>query len=867
MLLIPAVPRAAMLVALLAPVAGADSPAPAAGRLGTDVVPVSQDVRLVVDARKPDYTGSVRVELDVRRPAATFSLHAEEMDIRRLALTGPGGPAEVTHAASGKARLDVTAKAPLAPGRYTLEIDFANEYDTRATGLYKVKAAGDDYLFTQFEADEARQAFPCWDEPSFKIPYRMTVVVPAEHVAVSNTPIVTDTVKDGQRTVEFARTRPLPSYLLALATGPLEFVPIPGLSIPGRVVTVKGASHLAGEAVRTTPPVLAALERYFGRPYPYEKLDLIAVPEFWPGAMENPGAITFRDSILLLDSRAASAAQRRSLVAINAHELAHMWFGDLVTMAWWDDLWLNESFASWMGDKVTAEAFPEFRIELDAVQGVQRAMVTDARLSTRAIRQPVTVLDNLLQAADELAYQKGQAVLGMVEAWVGPAVFRKGVLDYLAAHEWKNATAADLWGALSKAAGKDVGGMLATFLDQPGIPFVTVEPTQGARVRISQRRFANHGVTAPATSWQIPVRLKYDVGGRIMTRTVLLAGPTQEVELETPVRWVHPNADEGGYYRWSVPAPVLQALADGGEKAMSARERVGFIGNASALLDAGALRGDAYLRLLKPFANDPEPDVVTSLIASLGKVKNAFVTPEVEPAWSGYVRQVLRPALDRFGKDRRAGEPESVSLLRPQLLLWMGREGADPEVLEHAGTVARAYMADPASADPSIAGVALQLHALKGDRALFDEYRRRVEAATVPADRARYLGALGYFREPAIVEDALRYTLEGKLRPQEMFTIPTGMGTAVGSEARAYRFFTENYGVIQQKLPPMFLAFMPRIASGCNEERVVAARTFFADPTRAVAGMEKEMVQVAELVKDCASLRAREGAAVAAYLR
>ena len=859
------IPAFAATVALLA--ATPATPAAPAVRLGTDVVPVTQAVHLVVDARKPDYTGSVRIELDVRRSARRFALHAEEMDIRRLVLTGPGGPIEVTREGGGRGRLDLIPAAPLVPGRHTLEIDFANEYDTRATGLYKVTAAGDDYLFTQFEADEARQAFPCWDEPSFKIPYQVTVVVPEAHVAVSNTPIETDTVKEGQRTVVFARTRPLPSYLLALATGPLEFVPIPGMSIPGRVVTVKGGSALAGEAVRTTPPVLAALERYFGRSYPYEKLDLIAVPEFWPGAMENPGAITFRDSILLLDARGASTAQRRTLVSINAHELAHMWFGDLVTMAWWDDLWLNESFASWMADKVTAETFPEFRVAVDAVQDVQGAMNTDARLSTRAIRQPVTVLDNLLQAADELAYKKGQAVLGMVEAWVGPAAFRKGVLDYLAAHEWRNATASDLWGALSKAAGKDVGGMLATFLDQPGIPIVSVDEVEGKRVRLSQRRFANHGVTAPATSWQIPIRLKYETSGRMKEQTVLLTRGTQDVVLEGPVRWVHPNVDEIGYYRWSVPPAVLQALADGGERTMSARERVGFIGNASALLDAGALRGDAYLRLLKPFASDPEPDVVSAVIASLGKVKNAFVTAEVAPAFAGYVRALLQPALDRFGMERRQGEPETVSLLRPQLLQWMGREGADPAVLAHASALGRAYLADSASVDPSVAGVVLQLSALGGDRALFDEYRRRAEAATTPAERNRYLGALGYFRDPVLVEEALRYTLEGRLRPQELFTIPSGVGTSVAADGRTYRFFTENFDVIQKKMPPMYMAFMPRVAAGCAEERVAAARTFFADPKRAAPGMEKEMAKVAEMVKDCAALRAREGAAVTAYLR
>jgi alanyl aminopeptidase len=867
-LVIAALRRARALFFLLAvpATAGPSSPPATGHRLGTDVVPVFEAVRLTADARKPDYTGSVRIELDVRKPVSAFALYARDIEISSVSLTGPAGAVEVRHGTGDRGRLDVTTAAPLRLGRHVLEIDFANEFDTQATGLYKVVADGESYLFTQFEADDARQAFPCWDEPAFKIPYELTVVVPEAHVAVSNTPPVSDTVKEGQRTVVFGRTKPLPSYLLALATGPLEFVPIPGLSVPGRVVTVKGASGLAGEAVRTTPPVLAALERYFGRPYPYEKLDLIAVPEFWPGAMENAGAVTFRDTVLLLDARGASAEQRRLLVEINAHELAHMWFGDLVTMDWWDDLWLNESFASWMGDKAATEAFPEFRTSVASVEGMQFAMTTDARLTARAIRQPVTSLDNLLQSADELAYQKGQAVLSMAESWIGPDVFRKGILDYLAAHEWRNAVAADLWSALSKAAGKDVSGMLATFLDQPGVPLVTVESIDGNRVRLSQRRFANQGVTMPPSTWQIPVGLKYETGGAVRTRVVLLSGPTETVTLEGPPAWVHPNADERGYYRWSVPAAARRALADGGERIMGVRERVGFIGNASALLDAGALGGDEYLDLLVPFTRAPEPEVVSGVLDALGNIKRVFVTPQLEGTFAGYVRRLIGPALERIGMERREAESESVSLLRPRLLLWLGRDGRDPAVLAHAGRLAAAYLADPASVDPSVVEVTLQLRALSGDRALFDEFKRRLEAATVPADRERFLSALGYFRAPDLVDEALRYAAAGPLRPQEMFEIPEGVRTAVAQEGRPYRFVTENYDAIRAKLPPMYLVFMPRLAGGCSEERVKSASAFFTEPSHTAPGIEKEIAKVAEAVKDCAALRSREGGAVAAYL-
>jgi alanyl aminopeptidase len=858
--------RAALAAALLA-AAPAVAEAPASPRLGTDVVPVFQSIRLDADARKADYTGSVRIELDVRRPAPMFALHALEMALKRVTLSGPAGEVPATHSGGPLGRLEIRPAAPLAPGRYVLEIDFANEYDTHATGLYKVAVGDEAYLFTQFEATDARQAFPCFDEPAFKFPYQVTVVVPEGHLAVSNTPVESEEKAwDGFRTVVFARTKPLPSYLLALATGPLETVPIPGMSVPGRVVTVKGASGMAGEAVRTTPRLLASLERYFGRPYPYEKLDLIAVPEFWPGAMENPGAITYRDTILLLDAKGASVAQRQAHTSINAHELAHMWFGDLVTMEWWDDLWLNESFASWMGDKATQEAFPELRVDVSDVAVLQGAMVTDARLSTRTIRQPVTTLDNLLQSADTLAYQKGEAVLGMVEAWVGPETFRKGVLDYLAAHEWKNATAADLWRALGKAAGRDVGATLATFLDQPGIPLVEVEPAGGNRVRLSQRRFLNSGVRAPAATWKIPVVLRYRAAGAVKTRTLLLDAPSQTIALEGAPEWVHPNVDQRGYYRWSVPPAMLTALAGPGRASMGVRERVGFVGNASALLDAGAVRGDQYLELIAPFAGDDDPEVVAAVVTSLNKVKNAFVTAELRAPFAAYIRRVLGPALARFGVERRAGEPEAVSLLRPQLLLWLGRDGDDPAALAHAAAVARAFMAGEA-ADPSVVPVALQLHALGGDRALFDEYRRRVETARVPADRARYLNALGYFRAPELVDAALAYVLEGPLRPQELFAIPTAISTTVAHDGRAYEFLVGHYPAISKRVPPMFLAFMPHAAGGCSLARAEKGRAFFSDPAHAAPGMEKEIAKMTEAAKDCAALREREGAAVAAYLK
>jgi alanyl aminopeptidase len=858
-------------VAVLAPVAAAA----ADERLGTDVVPTAEAIRLVLDPARADYTGSVRVDLEVRRAAPSFAFHAEDMTLERVALRGAAGEVALKVAAAGAHGLQrATPDTPLAPGRYALDIDFKNDFNTRATSLYRLQTGGDWYAFTQFEAVDARGAFPCWDEPAFKIPFQVTLVVPHRHLAVSNSPVESLSVEGAAATVVFKPTPPLPAYLLAIATGPLEAVPIPGMSVPGRVVTVKGASALAAEAARVTPKLVAGLEAYFGRPYPFAKLDLLAVPEFWPGAMENAGAVTFADSVLLVDPRAASVAQRRTLIEFTAHELAHMWFGDLVTMAWWDDLWLNESFASWMEEKVAQEAYPELHLDVGAVQSVQRALSTDARNASRAIRAPVDSVDNLLQSADELTYEKGRAVLGMIEAWVGPEAFQRGVRDYLAAHEWKNATAADLWTALSTAAHRDVRGPMESFLDQPGVPIVSAELIEGGRaVRLTQSRFANAGATPPTpTLWRVPVTLKYTDGDATRTTTVLLGARAQDVKLRAdnlPVVWIHPNASERGYYRWKVAPVLLRTTAENATRRLDARERVGFVGNLSALLDGGLVSGADYLRALAHFGRDPEPDVVQAVLGALAKVRRAFVTDDVRGPFASYVRRTLGPALDRIGLSRREGEPEGDTALRSGLLLWLGRDGGDPRIAPMAASLAHSYLDDPSAVDPSVASVSLGLAARSGDRALFEELRKRFETTKVPAERSRYLSALGEFREPALVDEALAYALSGPLRPQEVPAIPRSIIASGEDGGRAFRWLRQNYEAVAGRIPPMYAPFMAPMALGgaCSAERIQAARTFFAEPGHQGPGTAAQLAKATETAEDCVRLRAREGASVTAYLR
>jgi alanyl aminopeptidase len=835
-------------------------------RLGRDVLPVFQSVRLKTDPDKRSYSGLVHVDLKIVKATDRVAFHAEGQKLTRITLLQGGDTVAVTRVTGEQGLQTLTAARALKPGSATLDIEFTHLYGTRAVGLYRANRDGHGYLFTQFESDDAREAFPCWDEPGFKFPYQIVLEVPVAQEAVCNTPIESTSEKEGWKTVTFKRTPPLPSYLLAIAVGPFEYTPIPGLKVPARVVTCLGQKHLAGTTVSITPKLVAGLEHWFGIPYPFEKLDLIAVPEFAYGAMENPGLITFRDDILLLDAASASVAQRRSNASVTCHELAHMWFGDLVTMEWWDDLWLNESFADWMAAKITDEVFPAFRDGLSDLQRIQNVKEGDTQPSTRPIRDKTTSAGAGLQNVG-LVYSKGNAVLSMFERYLGPETFRKGVQNYLRAHSWGNATAADLWKALDQASGTNVSAAMTTFLDQPGVPYVRVVPAEGG-VRLTQSRATPYGVTQPPIKWNVPVTLKWSDGKTVRSQRVLLADESMVVKLPAKPVWLMPNGEGHGYYAWSVPDEWTSALAENAGGVLTPEERVAFLGNLSLLMTAGEVHGDTYLKSLSYFGGDPEPQVVSSTIDGLGGVRAAFVPDSLSSLFAVYVRRTLSPALERVGYEKRPGEEETVSTLRGELLRWLANRGQDAKAMAFAQGAAVRYLADSTSVDPGIADAVVSLAAKKGDAVQFADYQRRLESTDVPAIRRRFLAALGAFEDPALVARALDYMLSEKVRPTETFIIMQGLGgrdEATG--ARMFKWMTEHYDQLSTRIPPPALRFMPMMGSGCSAERLAATQAFFSDPKHAVPGVEKTLERVSDNVHTCISLRERESDRVVSFMR
>jgi alanyl aminopeptidase len=839
-------------------------------RLTRHVVPLAQTVSLTLDPNQDTFSGSTRIDLRIDAPTRSFRLHALGPVIANAALHDLAGRSVPLTVATTEPKLGLvtlTAPAPLPPGGYVLELSFTGTYAKNSLGLYKTINHGDAYLFTQFEANHARQAFPCWDEPGFKIPWQLNLTVPAGLEVVANAAPAQESRAGAMKTVHFGRTPPMPSYLVALAVGPLEFVDVPALSVPGRIVTPRGQTGLAGEIARISPEILARLEDYFGVPYPYAKLDQVAVPEFAFGGMENAGLITYRSTLVLAEPGRASFGARRGMATLVAHELAHMWFGDLVTMAWWDDLWLNESFASWMAAKIVMQTNPEYRLELSEINGTHQAMRTDALPSVGPVRRSLRARDDPEQILDELTYNKGQAILTMIESWIGPDKFRAAMRAYFEKHAWGNTTAEDLWRAFGAATGEDIPSLISAFMERPGLPLVSVTQEDGGRLRLTQRRFTNLGTNTTPGRWQVPVVLQWSVAGRVQRQRVLLRDESMTLEIPglANAEWIHPNADEAGYYRWNL-APALNARLARHAANLTPRERVGLLENTSALLNGGQLAGDEYLSFIAAFAGDREPEVTQKVASQLAGVRATLVPAEHREKFDQFSAALLRPALTRIGLTPVAGEPAHVTPLRSNLLGTLGRQGRDPEVLALARELTARYLANPRDVDPALVNVALEVAAYHGDAAGWETFRAALEQTKSPLDRNRLLGTLGGVHDAAVVEKALDYALNGPLNSTEFMRIPYGIAGQPGRRERVVTWVIQHYAALQARMPSHALAGLITIAEGGEPTPFERLREFLLDPVRRDAAAEPNITKATERMAQRALLKEKESANVERFL-
>ncbi|MBL7222169.1 MAG: M1 family metallopeptidase [Phycisphaerae bacterium] len=843
-------------------------------RLGRAVLPVSQDIALDIDANRDGYTGKVTIELDVSRKTDTICFHASEMDLESVVLDGPDNSIPLDCAVGDKGVVTARAPALLKPGRYALKIEFAREFNRKGVGIYKTRHRGAAYVFTQFEPEFARSAFPCWDAPEFKIHWRMTLKVPRNHLVVSNTLPQEMITTARSKTVRFTRTRPMPSYLLALAVGPMETVSVEGMSVPGRIITARGQKHLAEMARKISPPLLKTLEDYFECPYPYAKLDQIAVPEFNFGAMENAGAITYRDSILLKDPRATAASQRSMQAVTVAHEMAHMWFGNLVTPKWWDDLWLNESFASWMALKVVRKVYPELDLANSDISSRERAMGADSVASTRPIRREVRADENMSKLFNAIAYNKGMAILTMVEDWLGEENFRKGMIRYMNQHRWGNADAFDLAAALEPVANgdSDVNAIMKDFITLAGVPLVKVEFIDESTVRLTQSRYKLCGeVGGSGRPWNIPVILKYSDGRKEYTQRVLMTASAVSVKLKAAILrkvdgWLYPNADEKGYYRWAVEKGELTRLARIVRTRFDTRRKLGFLGNVSALFYAGDIQADEFLTIVGSFNLDASPEVVAKVVELLDRIHVDFITADLADDYAAYLRTVMGESLQKISRDSTRGESVHTASLRSDLIGLLGDKGRDQSVIMLAHTQAAAYVKDPHSVDPNLAMSFLRLSAMSGNAKLFDKYARKFETAKDPTERTHYLEALSNFRDPILMGKALDYAMNGPVKPNRACKIVFGQAWNDTGRRRLFDWVVANYDAIRKRVPLQAMPYYPRIADGRSPELLEKARKFFLDEKHYVRGMKDELLSVTDSVNLRLRLNARQRENIIGFL-
>ena len=859
-------------------------------RLPTDARPTYTALSLELDPRKPGFFGSEVIALQLDRPRSVLWLNGQGLHVTsaRLDLAG------ARHAAvyqqvndEGLARVTLPC---LVSGKAALHLAWDAPWDTHLTGLHVVLAGGEPYVFTQFEAIDARRAFPSFDEPAFKAPWDLELVVPAGDTAISNAPMVSEQpVEGGRKRVRFATTRPLPSYLLAFAVGPFDVVPAPLLQ-PGalrkepllvRGVAPKGRGQDLAHALSANALLLPWLEQWFGAGFPYQKLDHIAVPDFIYGAMENAGAITYRDSALLYREGVSSPEAKAGIAGTMAHEMAHQWFGDQVTPRFWTDAWLNESFATWLSAKAEQALWPADRAEVAQQLSVQAAMQEDALPSARAIRKPVLSLSEVWNQFDALTYEKGAAVLEMFERWVGPDKFQAGIRGYLAAHQDDSGDTGDLLRALSEAAARDVGTPLRTFLDQPGLPLVRAEVVckgKGPRVLLTQERLLPVGVTPTAGQkaqlWQVPVCVRAAAGREVFETCTLLAQKQGGFVLPGArcPDWVMPNAGGAGYYQWAFKGaglkPLLAALPR-----LPLRERLSVSASLQAAWSAGLLPAGEVLAAAELLARDEDGAVSLSPSGILASVREEVAPVAQRPAAEAWVRDLYRPAAKRLGWTGAAGEEPRVRRQRTQVLALLANVGRDPEIRAQAAERGRAWLGvgpgfNEAAVAPELAGLALGVAVEDGDDAQLEAVAARLGTVEESGVRGRLLGALGAVRDAGRVQKALALSLDPRLRSNERARLVHALLAHPESREAAWEFLRARWAELVPLVPERSAVGMASgaVAAFCDPVRGQQILDELAPRTSKLPAAALELQQALDGARLCAALTAAHRKSVGEFL-
>ena len=876
--------------------------AASAQRLPTNVIPESYDLTFTPNLEKATFSGEETIHVRLLKPANTITLNSAEIEFQEVKITAGSFHMVVPvtlDEKSDQATFNVPVELPARD--YFIHIKYAGILNDKLRGFYLSQTPKRRYAVTQFESTDARRAFPCFDEPAYKAVYNIKLVIDKGDTAISNGKIISDTPGpgDGKHTLTFSPSPKMSTYLVAMMVG--DFVCKSGAAdgIPIRVCTVPGKENLVGWAVTSAENILKFYDTYYYTKYPFQKLDIIAFPDFAAGAMENVAAITYRETDLFVDDKTSPLDARENVTAVLAHEMAHQWFGDFVTMKWWDDIWLNEGFATWMAWKPMEAWKPEWHNSQDEVGETDGALATDSISSIRPIRSNANTPAEIDALFDGIAYEKTASVLRMVEAYVGKDLYRKGVNEYLQAHAYGNATGEDFWNAMTRVTGKPIDKIMASFIDQPGAPVITVRSTCSGgvtKVTLTQDRFfvdrgpgyvSTTTVSDKVQLWQIPVALR--AAGSKASVYKILSAREQTFDMPGCAPWVFANAGGRGYYRAEYGADAFVKMSAEMETSFSPEERIHFLGDAWAMVRAGRLKVGDYLAASQNFQGDRNRAVIGEVIGVIPRIHDAIASPADRPAFEAWVRKFLGPIASDLEKDTPArpewseippqgtrippmpGMPLQISAeeraaLRTDVLNMLTAYGDDPELNAKAFDTVDAYMKDPSSVDTQRARAALRIVAHKGDAALYDRYMEHIKSAKAPEEYYSYFFALTAFRDPELTKRTFEFVLSPAVRNQDMGLI-NGLFGDDTTQVTAWELLKLHFNDLKAKEGAQIGgAGLASIAGQfCDAKMRDESQEFFA--AQNIPGAERPLRNAKDRVNSCIALRSLQQNNLAEYLK
>ncbi len=803
------------------------------GKLPKDVVPTDYAVRIVPDIDKLTFAGTETVKFDVRRRVRQLVLNALELKIEAASIDGKKLPGSAIKTDAQNELLTLALSSELPTGEHTLTLRFAGKINQQGQGLFYMRyqeegtGARKIMLGSQFEATDARRFFPCWDEPVFRARFQLTAVVPENWLAVSNMPVESENKIAGGKEVRFAATPPMSSYLNVFVAGELDFIESRSGPTQLRVIATKGKAELGRYALEATAQILRYYNDYFGVPYPLPKLDQIALPGGFGGAMENWGGITYYESKLLFDPKKSSAETKQDIYEVLAHETAHQWFGDLVTMAWWDNLWLNEGFASWMGSKCTAHFNPRWEVWLrrefprDPSRRVgiakEVAMEGDARSTTHPIQQPVATEAEANSAFDDITYKKGQSFLRMLESFLGEDVFREGIRRYMAAHLYSNTTTADLWKALSEASGKPVGEIATGWTEQPGFPVVKVKREQDANISLTQDRFAVNFTNAPPLEWKIP--LTYAVIGETPA-TLLMTGKIDSIHNIPPDRALKLNVNGAGNYRAEYDEASWKLLL-GVLKNLGVADRVNLLSDTWALVQANRVPVARYFELAEKLSASTDLAEREQIIHVLEFINQLLSASPEQGKLQRYARSLLLPTFDAVGWEAKPDEQPATTNLRASLITALGNLD-DLKMVASCRERFKAFLINSESLAPDLRPAVFSVVGRYADESTWSQLHQLGLKTTSIEEKQNYYDALANAIDPELVKKTLPIALTDELPTSRAVFLVLRVARESGHPDIAWDFARANMKALLAKSD----------ALGANTY-APSLFTFFADDSRA----------------------------------